>query len=310
MSEVIFSVFPVENFVDLGLYQFGWEHCDPSHSFGPAARNHYLFHYCLSGTGQLYAENNKKESKVFQIKSGQGFMIFPHQVCTYIADHEIPWEYVWIEFDGMLAPEILRMSGLTIEEPIYTSNDRILSRVMLDAMMEMAKPDRDAEYYNAATGELSQRPLVGVSEETQFYKMSKLYLFADCLARTSASAKRGHSDGSMADYYLQKSFTYIEHNFQDPITVESIAAQCNIHRNRLLKIFKDKIGKGPQAYLMEYRMSKAAQLLITSNLSVNEIGNAVGYPNQLHFSRAFKNIYGVSPRQYKERVAEISRMQK
>ena len=90
MSEVIFSVFPVENFVDLGLYQFGWEQCDPSHSFGPAARNHYLFHYCLSGTGKLYAESTKKESKEFQIKSGQGFMIFPHQVCTYIADHTIP----------------------------------------------------------------------------------------------------------------------------------------------------------------------------------------------------------------------------
>ena len=53
MSEVIFSVFPSENFIDLGLYQFGWEKCDPSHSFGPAARNHYLFHYCISGTGIL-----------------------------------------------------------------------------------------------------------------------------------------------------------------------------------------------------------------------------------------------------------------
>ncbi len=60
MSEVIFSVFPSENFIDMGLYQFGWEQCDPSHSFGPAARNHYLFHYVISGTGTLTAANEKK----------------------------------------------------------------------------------------------------------------------------------------------------------------------------------------------------------------------------------------------------------
>ena len=47
MSDILFSVFPNENFVDIGLYQYGWEQCEPSHSFGPAARNHYVFHYVL-----------------------------------------------------------------------------------------------------------------------------------------------------------------------------------------------------------------------------------------------------------------------
>ncbi len=89
MSEVIFSVFPSENFIDLGLYQFGWEQCDPSHSFGPAARNHYLFHLCLSGTGKLIADNGRGEDVEYQVKSGQGFMLFPNQVCTYIADRQL-----------------------------------------------------------------------------------------------------------------------------------------------------------------------------------------------------------------------------
>lgn len=306
MKPGMFYLFPNQNYLDLRPYQSGYADNVKNASFGPAVRNHYLFHYVISGAGALTSNAPDGTELHFHIHSGQGFMIFPNQITTYYADQHHPWEYVWIEFDGMLAPEILRMCGLTIEEPVYTSNDKILTRLMLEAMMEMAKPDRDAEYYNAATGEFSPKSPLSSSEETQFYKMSKLYLFADCLARSSALAKSGHSDGSMADYYLQKSFTYIEHNFQDPITVESIAAQCNIHRNRLLKIFKDKIGKGPQAYLMEYRMSKAAQLLITTNLSINEIGNAVGYPNQLHFSRAFKNVYGASPRQYKEKAAEIS----
>ena len=89
MSDIIFSIFPNENFVDLSLYQFGWERCEPSHIFGPAARNHYLFHYVISGTGKLYADDASGHTRINQIKSGQGFMIFPNQVNTYIADKDL-----------------------------------------------------------------------------------------------------------------------------------------------------------------------------------------------------------------------------
>ena len=71
MSEIIFSVFPHENFVDLGLYQFGWEQCEPSHSFGPAARNHYLFHYCISGTGLLYAPTQRAIQTLIRSEAGK-----------------------------------------------------------------------------------------------------------------------------------------------------------------------------------------------------------------------------------------------
>lgn len=83
------------------------------------------------------------------------------------------------------------------------------------------------------------------------------------------------------------------------ISVESIAARCNIHRNQLLKLFKERIGQGPQEYLIKCRMSKAAQLLLITQLSVGEISTAVGYSNQLHFSRAFKNVYGRSPKYFR-----------
>ena len=76
MKDLIFSVFPSENFVDLGLYQFGWERCKPAHSFGPAARNHYLFHYIMSGTGRLITTDENGQTQSFSIKSRQGFMIY------------------------------------------------------------------------------------------------------------------------------------------------------------------------------------------------------------------------------------------
>ncbi len=120
MSDFLFSIFPSENFIDLGLYQYGWEQCDPAHSFGPAARNHYLFHYVISGTGTLFAQNTQKQSIEYHVRSGQGFMIFPQQICTYIANDQLPWEYVWLEFDGLKvkemakAAELLKLTNLSI----------------------------------------------------------------------------------------------------------------------------------------------------------------------------------------------------
>ena len=91
MSNVLFSIFPNERFVDLGLYQYGWEQCEPLHSYGPYARNHYLFHYCISGTGTLISTDSKGESHTYQIKSGEGFLIYPKQINTYFADKNHPW---------------------------------------------------------------------------------------------------------------------------------------------------------------------------------------------------------------------------
>lgn len=44
---------------------------------------------------------------------------------------------------------------------------------------------------------------------------------------------------------------------------------------------------------------KAAELLKRTSLSIGDIGNAVGYVNQLHFPRAFKNVYSSSPRDWR-----------
>ena len=147
MSEVIFSVFPSENFVDLGLYQFGWEQCDPAHSFGPAARNHYLFHYCLSGTGTLMAQNSKKESLSYQIKSGQGFMLFPNQICTYIADRELPWEYVWLEFDGLRVKEAVELTGLSPDQPVYKARYKDISETMKDEMLYIVNHKEESPFH-------------------------------------------------------------------------------------------------------------------------------------------------------------------
>ncbi len=277
MSEVIFSVFPNEKFIDLGLYQFGWEQCDPSHSFGPAARNHYLFHLCLSGTGKLIADNGRGTDITYQIKSGQGFLLFPNQVCTYIADRELPWEYAWLEFDGLRVKETVELAGLNQGQPVYRARHKDIYEKMKDEILY----------------------IVNHKDESPFHLIGHLYLFIDGFVRSSASARLTSNGNRLRDFYIKEAFAFIEQNFQNDISVEDIAAACGLNRSYFGKIFHESMGKTPQEFLISYRMTKATELLKLTDLSISDIGNVVGYPNQLHFSRAFKNVYQISPRQWR-----------
>ena len=276
MSDLLFSVFPNENFVDLDLYQFGWEQCTPAHSFGPAARNHYLFHYVISGTGTLMADDSKGVTQTYQIKSGQGFMLFPGQISTYVADKNLPWEYAWLEFGGLKVREMIEIAGITKDSPIYHANSKDLRQNMMEEMLYIVK--------NA--------------DKSPLHLIGHLYLFLDYMTR-SAETMRLKQGGRLRDFYIKEALSFIEQNFQNDISVEDIAAFCGLNRSYFGKIFHDTIGKSPQEFLMSYRMQKATELLKLTQLSIGDIGNAVGYPNQLHFSRAFKNVYGVSPREWR-----------
>ena len=276
MSNIFFHIFPNENFIDLGMYQYGYEQCEPGHSFGPATRNHYLFHYIISGTGTLMADNAKRETQTYSIKSGQGFLVFPGQITTYIADQNLPWEYVWIEFDGLRVKEALDLTELSVNTPVYHSHSKDLREQLMNEMLY----------------------IVHHAKESPFHLIGHLYLFLDYLTQ-SAKSKKLVQSSKMSDYYIKEAINYIEQNFQNNITIEDIAAVCGINRSYFGKIFRNSIGRSPQEFLMNYRMVKATELLKLTSLSIAEIGSAVGYENQLHFSRAFKTIYGVSPREWR-----------
>ncbi|MGN1116079.1 MAG: AraC family ligand binding domain-containing protein, partial [Candidatus Ornithomonoglobus sp.] len=231
MNNFVFSIFPSENFIDLGLYQFGWERCKPAHSFGPAARNHYLFHYVISGTGTLMAQDSNGVTQTYHIKSRQGFMIFPGQITTYVADTELPWEYTWVEFDGLRVKGIIESAGITKDSPVYRAHSKDLREEMAREMLYI-KDNKEA---------------------SPFHLIGHLYLFLDYLLR-SAAAPSVPNGSKLRDFYVHEAVEYIEKNFQNDISVESIAAVCGLNRSYFGKIFKETMGKSPQEFLMDYRM--------------------------------------------------------
>lgn len=271
-NKLKFHVFSDERFVDLNLYQFGWERTQPLHSYGPHARNHYLFHYVIAGRGTLFANE-----KAYPINEGHGFLIVPGQITTYRADERDPWEYTWIEFDGLRVHEALQLAALSGAEPVYTPASREAGRLLQEQML-----------YIVDHGTANPTRLIGHG-----------FIFLDQLVESSAH-KRTHGEKRLRDFYMKEALAFIEQNYQRDISIEEMAAFCGLNRSYFGKIFRNTMGEPPQAFLLHYRMARAAQLLKESKLPISEISPQVGYANQLHFSRAFKGVYGVSPREYRQ----------
>lgn len=276
MSDSSFSLFQDKNYVDITLYQFGWEHCAPLHSYGPAMRNHYLFHYIISGKGHLTSTASNGTDSEYDLHNGQGFLICPGQRNTYMADEKNPWEYTWLEFDGLKAKEFIDLSGLNFDAPVYNSCNPDAQQIMKDEML-----------YIADHGSESALNLIG-----------HLYLFMDALIKSS-DLHKVMMEGELKNLYAHEAINFIERNYQNPITIEDIAAFCNLNRSYFGKLFKSVMSATPQEFLIRYRMTKACDFLVGTRLPISEISSRVGYPNQLHFSRAFKNVYGVSPREWR-----------
>lgn len=271
------TIFGSHAFMDLTLYQYGHERCAPLHTYGPATFNHFIFHYIHRGRGQLRSTDDKGVTNVYHLGAGQGFLIWPRQAVTYIADGEEPWRYTWAEFDGLRAKELLTQAGLTFNYPIYIAQNEEERRVV----------ESEIRWISEHPGASSLK-LIG-----------HLYLFLDALI-SSSSVKRQVVGGSIRDFYIRESLNYIGQHYAEDLTVEDIAAYCNINRNHLGKLFRGALDKSPQEFLISYRMNKACELLKITDKPIGEISGLVGYPNQLNFSRSFKKVHGVSPRAWRE----------
>ncbi|HJD46632.1 MAG TPA: response regulator [Candidatus Mediterraneibacter norfolkensis] len=93
---------------------------------------------------------------------------------------------------------------------------------------------------------------------------------------------------------------YIRNNYSHQISLEDIAEYAGISRIYLSQLFKKETGKNIRDYLAEYRLSKAKELLLTSNLKIYTISELCGFGSAQYFNRIFKKMTGFSPYQFKD----------
>lgn len=100
---------------------------------------------------------------------------------------------------------------------------------------------------------------------------------------------------------MQKFLQYIEQHFGEDVSLEVLAASANVSKSECLRCFKSTMQSTPYKYLIEYRLSKAAELLKNTDESISNIAECVGFHQISHFGKCFKEKTGLAPRDYRNR---------
>ncbi|MFD1984499.1 GlxA family transcriptional regulator [Mesorhizobium newzealandense] len=110
-----------------------------------------------------------------------------------------------------------------------------------------------------------------------------------------------HHDG------LLKIIEQMERHLDEPVALEDIAASSRLSRRQVERIFSQQIGRSPARYYLEMRLERAHLLILNSQLPIVEIAMACGFISASHFSKAYRENYGLAPREARSEVVERRR---
>jgi AraC-like DNA-binding protein len=104
------------------------------------------------------------------------------------------------------------------------------------------------------------------------------------------------------DPVVGEALRLLQHQPAHPWTVASLAAACGVSRAAFARRFHELVGEPPMTYLTGWRLALAADLLLEPSATVSSVSRQVGYGSAFTFSTAFKRVYGVSPREHRDRA--------
>lgn len=143
------------------------------------------------------------------------------------------------------------------------------------------------------------------SDRLQTFHMRSLFM--QVIYEVLEQLQTGDGTEEPAYDLVTRAIRYIHGHYHMPITIDAIAAALNCSPRHLGRLFrKSEIGQSPSDYLIQLRISKARELLVQTELSLQEVANEVGYQDGYHFSRMFKKVAGLSPMRYRKQYHSAS----
>jgi AraC family transcriptional regulator of arabinose operon len=244
--------------------------------FFPQAKNHFrerkegieefILIYCIDGKGVIELAGEKYSMKINEV-----FCIPSRVGHRYYADHQDPWSILWVHFKGTNTHIFPLIEKRIIHVETSEANDRLQLLFSL---------------------------LIGVLERN--YTLGNFIYTSQLLSVILSEIyfREKVSDNDKQNQHLTKAIRFMYSNVYNMMTLDDLADYMKLSKSYLNNIFERYVHRSPVDFYIHLKMKQACNLFKMSDMLVYEVSKKLGYQDPYYFSRIFKKVIGVSPRDY------------
>lgn len=238
----------------------------------------YQLIYVVGGGGVFATEGRSAE-----VAEGDMFLVLPGCWHSYRPDPDSGWSVYWIGFRGHTVDE--RMVGGFFDRGIAVFHVGIHAlSVELYRMAVTVAGEQNPCYQQMLSGTVAQLLGIALYREQPFSSVDGEAM--DKIARAKILMQEGLSGN---------------------ISVQEVARRLHVSYSWLRIMFRKVTGMAPVQYVLELKLLRAKELLAAGTVNVKEIAYALNFSSPRYFSGFFKKKTGLSPQQYRERLAGLCR---
>ncbi len=230
----------------------------------------YLVIYTISGCGSM-----KVGDKQRSLPAGSAVLIDCRSRHEYRTVSAEPWCFHWVHFDG---PAMSGYHQMLVED---------------FGVLHIAEKVRFVRYLerihdiNVETNAILRYALFSDIMAGMLLILGNARFFSDCNSEVNSDV-------------VQIACNYIKEHLGQHITVDELAELVHLSKYYFIRLFKRHMGVSPYQYVQIMRVNRAKELLMTSQLRINEISQMVGFSSAVRFTKFFADMTGTYPSQFRK----------
>ena len=232
-----------------------------------------IFIYCAEGNGWCEIAGLRHA-----IGKNQLLVINANTPHVYGAADKKPWTIHWFHAAGSNVPFYLARLGVTNEKPVVSLGGDVQLFSLFEDVLEGLQHGFTLTHLIYAAHSLAHLMGLILRHKEEFWP-----------GETNVRER------------VAKSVEFMKGHLRESLNVATLAAVVNLSRSHYTTVFTRVTGYAPLSYLNHLRMQRAVQLLNTTDWSIKQISDHLGFSDQFYFSRAFNKMHNHSPSEHRRR---------